>query len=97
MPVFSANLHEARGYNRAARMARGRYYVILQDDQRLPGSGKWLRVGGVGGWRVAGGRAGGTRARAEARTPVCAPRTRVCRPGRSARAALLWFCLAGPA
>ncbi|GIL65006.1 hypothetical protein Vafri_18839 [Volvox africanus] len=30
VPVFSANLHEARGYNRAARLARGKYLVLWQ-------------------------------------------------------------------
>lgn len=30
VPVFSANVHEARGYNRAARAARGKYLVIFQ-------------------------------------------------------------------
>uniref|UniRef100_A0A7S0R483 Glycosyltransferase 2-like domain-containing protein n=1 Tax=Chlamydomonas leiostraca TaxID=1034604 RepID=A0A7S0R483_9CHLO len=37
VPVFSANVHEARGYNRAAALARGRYIVILQDDEMAPG------------------------------------------------------------
>jgi hypothetical protein len=30
VPVFSHNLHESRGYNRAARVARGRYLVVWQ-------------------------------------------------------------------
>eukprot|EP00198_Chlamydomonas_reinhardtii_P010559 XP_001699896.1 predicted protein [Chlamydomonas reinhardtii] len=42
MPAFSANLHEARGYNRAAKLARGRYLIIWQDDQFPPAHGKWL-------------------------------------------------------
>jgi hypothetical protein len=42
VPVFSANVHEARGYNRAARVARGKYLVIWQDDQVPPENGKWL-------------------------------------------------------
>ncbi|EFJ43334.1 hypothetical protein VOLCADRAFT_106909, partial [Volvox carteri f. nagariensis] len=36
VPVFSANIHEARGYNRAARAARGKYLIIWQDDQLAP-------------------------------------------------------------
>ncbi|GFR46798.1 hypothetical protein Agub_g8430 [Astrephomene gubernaculifera] len=43
VPVFSANLHEARGYNRAARAARGSYLVIWQDDQVPPADGPWLQ------------------------------------------------------
>ncbi|GIL69435.1 hypothetical protein Vretimale_13528 [Volvox reticuliferus] len=42
VPVFSANLHEARGYNRAARLARGKYLVVWQDDQVPPANGQWL-------------------------------------------------------
>ena len=42
VPVFSFNAHEARGYNRAARAARGRYLVIWQDDQVPPVNGKWV-------------------------------------------------------
>ncbi|GLI65087.1 hypothetical protein VaNZ11_008523 [Volvox africanus] len=42
VPVFSANLHEARGYNRAARLARGKYLVIWQDDQIPPTDGAWV-------------------------------------------------------
>lgn len=47
VPVFSPNLHEARAYNRAAMLARGR----------------WARAGMVvavlGGWRWRGGGGGG--------------------------------------
>ncbi|GLI62803.1 hypothetical protein VaNZ11_005552 [Volvox africanus] len=42
VPVFSANLHESRGYNRAARLARGKYLVVWQDDQIPPRTGIWL-------------------------------------------------------
>ncbi|KXZ54412.1 hypothetical protein GPECTOR_5g67 [Gonium pectorale] len=42
VPVFSSNVHESRGYNRAARAARGRYLVVWQDDQIPPNSGRWL-------------------------------------------------------
>ncbi|GIL69422.1 hypothetical protein Vretifemale_361 [Volvox reticuliferus] len=42
VPVFSANLHEARGYNRAARLARGKYLVVWQDDQIPPRTGTWM-------------------------------------------------------
>ncbi|GLI62809.1 hypothetical protein VaNZ11_005558 [Volvox africanus] len=42
VPVFSANLHESRGYNRAARLARGKYLVVWQDDQVPPANGQWL-------------------------------------------------------
>ncbi|KAG2484311.1 hypothetical protein HYH03_016854 [Edaphochlamys debaryana] len=38
VPVFSHNLHEARGYNRAARMARG----DILDDQLPPINPRWL-------------------------------------------------------
>ena len=30
VPVFSYNLHEARGYNRAAAIARGKYLIFAQ-------------------------------------------------------------------
>ncbi|KXZ54013.1 hypothetical protein GPECTOR_5g124 [Gonium pectorale] len=43
VPLFSANIHEARGYNRAARAAQGRFLIIWQDDQLPPSSGSWLR------------------------------------------------------
>ncbi|GIL62921.1 hypothetical protein Vafri_17101 [Volvox africanus] len=43
VPVFSANVHEARGYNRAAGLARGNYLIIWQDDQLAPSqSSTWL-------------------------------------------------------
>ncbi|KXZ54429.1 hypothetical protein GPECTOR_5g82 [Gonium pectorale] len=42
VPVFSSNVHESRGYNRAARAARGRYLVIWQDDQIPPDNGQWV-------------------------------------------------------
>ncbi|EFJ45647.1 hypothetical protein VOLCADRAFT_118312 [Volvox carteri f. nagariensis] len=42
IPVFSANLHEARGYNRAARLARGKYLIVWQDDQIPPTNGTWI-------------------------------------------------------
>ncbi|KAG2489688.1 hypothetical protein HYH03_011797 [Edaphochlamys debaryana] len=42
VPVFSWNVHEVRGYNRASRLARGRYMVVWQDDQVPPEDGQWL-------------------------------------------------------
>jgi len=43
VPVFSPNVHEARGYNRLAWLARGRYLVVLQDDEKIPSPCTWLR------------------------------------------------------
>ncbi|KAG2490151.1 hypothetical protein HYH03_011455 [Edaphochlamys debaryana] len=43
VPIFSANLHEARGYNRAAKAARGKILLIWQDDQIPPGNHSWLQ------------------------------------------------------
>lgn len=48
VPVFSANLHEARGYNRIARLARGKYLVVWQVrtlDEREPSSRHWCKYG----------------------------------------------------
>jgi len=42
VPVFSANVHEIRAYNRIAEVARGKYLIIHQDDQTMPRSCKWL-------------------------------------------------------
>ncbi|GLC37752.1 hypothetical protein PLESTB_001473200 [Pleodorina starrii] len=43
VPVMSYNLHELRGYNRLAGMARGKYLVLLQDDDVLePADCSWL-------------------------------------------------------
>ena len=42
VPVFSNNVHEARGYNRLASMARGIYLVILQDDELLVTPCTWI-------------------------------------------------------
>ncbi|KAG2501262.1 hypothetical protein HYH03_001069 [Edaphochlamys debaryana] len=41
-PVFSYNVHEARGYNRAARVARGEIFVVWQDDNMPPYNPDWL-------------------------------------------------------
>eukprot|EP00195_Chlamydomonas_chlamydogama_P003492 CAMPEP_0202918748 /NCGR_PEP_ID=MMETSP1392-20130828/74185_1 /ASSEMBLY_ACC=CAM_ASM_000868 /TAXON_ID=225041 /ORGANISM="Chlamydomonas chlamydogama, Strain SAG 11-48b" /LENGTH=459 /DNA_ID=CAMNT_0049611895 /DNA_START=143 /DNA_END=1519 /DNA_ORIENTATION=- len=41
VPVFSANVHEARAYNRLVRLARAPVVVLLQDDDLLPKDGKW--------------------------------------------------------
>jgi len=43
VPVFSANLHEARAYNRLAHLARGKYIVLMQDDEAMPANCSWLR------------------------------------------------------
>ena len=40
--VVSPNLHEIRGYNRAAAVARGDTLVLLQDDDMPRGSCDWL-------------------------------------------------------
>ena len=40
--VVSHNVHEVRGYNRAAAMARGDTLVLLQDDDMPDGSCDWL-------------------------------------------------------
>ncbi|GFR43729.1 hypothetical protein Agub_g4840, partial [Astrephomene gubernaculifera] len=43
VPVMSFNLHELRGYNRLAGMARGKYMVLLQDDDLIePADCSWL-------------------------------------------------------
>jgi hypothetical protein len=57
--VFSPNVHELRGYNRGAAVARGDALVLLQDDDTPTGSCAWLsnltallaarpRIGAVG-------------------------------------------------
>ncbi|KAG2490154.1 hypothetical protein HYH03_011458 [Edaphochlamys debaryana] len=43
VPIFSANLHEARGYNRGAKAARGKILIIWQDDQTPPPTHGWLQ------------------------------------------------------
>ena len=40
--VFSPNLHEVRGYNRLAGLAKGDVIVLLQDDDLLPEHCDWL-------------------------------------------------------
>lgn len=35
VPVLSYNVHELRSYNRMTGMARGKYIVLLQDDDKL--------------------------------------------------------------
>lgn len=46
-PSHSANVHEARGYNRLAGMARGRILLLIQDDELLDANDgtrcAWLR------------------------------------------------------
>lgn len=42
VPVFSWNIHEIRAYNRMASLARGKYLVLLGDDDRPPQDCKWL-------------------------------------------------------
>ncbi|KAG2490149.1 hypothetical protein HYH03_011453 [Edaphochlamys debaryana] len=42
LPIFSANLHESRGYNRAAKAAKGKILIIWQDDQTGPGDAAWM-------------------------------------------------------
>ncbi|GIL60741.1 hypothetical protein Vafri_15268 [Volvox africanus] len=43
VPVFSANIHEIRAYNRMAALARGKVLVVLQDDDSLePADCSWL-------------------------------------------------------
>lgn len=59
VPVFSDNIHEIRGYNRLAGMARGEVIVLVQDDRVGPKSctfyedlvavfERWPQLGGVG-------------------------------------------------
>lgn len=59
VPVFSNNIHETRGYNRLAGMARGDILIIAQDDRVPPTScqffqdliglfDQWPQLGGVG-------------------------------------------------
>lgn len=42
VPVFSDNIHEVRGYNRLASVARSQILMFLQDDQLPPNDGTWL-------------------------------------------------------
>ncbi|EFJ40820.1 hypothetical protein VOLCADRAFT_107960 [Volvox carteri f. nagariensis] len=43
VPVMSYNVHELRGYNRLASVARGKYLVLLQDDDLMqPSDCSWL-------------------------------------------------------
>lgn len=42
IPIFSNNIHETRGYNRAAGVARGQFVVICQDDDLWPMDPKFL-------------------------------------------------------
>jgi len=42
IPVISDNIHEARAFNRLARMARGEIIVSAQDDHQYPDSCDWL-------------------------------------------------------
>eukprot|EP00198_Chlamydomonas_reinhardtii_P007599 XP_001696936.1 predicted protein [Chlamydomonas reinhardtii] len=43
VPVLSYNVHELRSYNRMTGMARGKYIVLLQDDDKLmPEDCSWL-------------------------------------------------------
>lgn len=42
--IRSNNLHELRSYNRAMRMSAGDIVVLLQDDDLLPYTDKWLQT-----------------------------------------------------
>ncbi|KAG1674950.1 hypothetical protein FOA52_014744 [Chlamydomonas sp. UWO 241] len=42
VPIFSANVHEIRAYNRMAGVARGTIVVALQDDSTPPPGCGWL-------------------------------------------------------
>eukprot|EP00775_Hariotina_reticulata_P008144 gene8144-8337_t len=42
IPVISDNIHEARAFNRLARMARGEIIISAQDDHQYPDSCEWL-------------------------------------------------------
>lgn len=42
VPIFSDNVHEARGYNRLASIARAPILIFLQDDEYPPRDGSWL-------------------------------------------------------
>lgn len=42
-PVFSHNLHESRGYNRGAAMAKGDIVVMMQDDDIPPLDCSWVK------------------------------------------------------
>ena len=41
--LVAPNIHEIRGYNRLAKMARGKLLVLLQDDDYPSYGGRWLR------------------------------------------------------
>ena len=41
IPVFSANVHEIRAYNRLASLAKGRVVVVLQVGLRSSWDGAW--------------------------------------------------------
>ncbi|GAX77116.1 hypothetical protein CEUSTIGMA_g4562.t1 [Chlamydomonas eustigma] len=43
VPVFSANQHEIRAYNRLSGLARGQVLITLQDDQVPPSGCQWIR------------------------------------------------------
>lgn len=43
LTVMSDNVHEARGYNRLARLARAPLLALLQDDIYPSKSGRWLQ------------------------------------------------------
>ena len=41
--IRTEDLHEIRTYNNAIRMANGEFVVLLQDDDVLPSSDKWVK------------------------------------------------------
>ena len=45
VPVFSANIHEIRSYNRLAHLARKDVLVLLGDDDFFPTENKCQRIG----------------------------------------------------
>lgn len=40
--IRSNDIHEIRAYDRALKMARGEFVVMIQDDDQLPENGDWL-------------------------------------------------------
>ncbi|XRB11167.1 glycosyltransferase 2-like domain-containing protein [Pseudoscourfieldia marina] len=40
--LVSGNVHEIRGYNRLAKMARGKHIVFMQDDDVPPPTPRWI-------------------------------------------------------
>lgn len=42
VPIFSHNIHENRGYNNLANLAKGKIIFLFQDDDIPPGNCSWL-------------------------------------------------------